>query len=93
MVAWHNNVQFMNTRMNNTIIGAAAVLAAVLAMSSNAAVTWPMEKLLTPPQTYDASAYATNGGVQVTFFEGLPYKGKPSRPACAAVRRSKQIRE
>ena len=66
-------------RMQNTIIGAVAILAAALSMQGNAAVTWPMEKLLAPPQTYDASAYATNGGVQVTFFEGLPYKGKPTR--------------
>ena len=67
------------TGIHNKIIGAAAVLVAALSMETSAAVKWPMETLLSPPQTYDASAYATNGGVQVTFFEGLPYKGKPTR--------------
>ena len=69
------NTRIMNTRITNAILGAAAVLVAALAMEVDAAVKWPMEKLLTPPQTYDASEYATNGGVKVTFFEGLPFKG------------------
>jgi len=42
-------------------------------------VEWPMERLLQPPKTFDASRYATNGNVQVTFFEGLPYRGRETR--------------
>ena len=45
---------------------------------SLAAIAWPLETLFTTPKTFDASAYATNG-VQVTFYEGLPYKGKETR--------------
>jgi len=39
--------------------------------ASVAAVEWPMDLLKTAPRTYDASQYATNTGVQVTFFDGL----------------------
>ena len=56
-----------------------SALLCVVASSASAAVTWPMETLYTAPETFDASVYATNGGVKVTFFEGLPFKGKPTR--------------
>ena len=65
-------------QMELTRLFAAGLLAAFAAWPSGAAVTWPMERLRTPPKTFDASAYATNA-VQVTFYEGLPYKGRETR--------------
>ena len=43
-----------------------------------AAVNWPLETLRTPPRTFDASQHSTNG-VRALFYEGLPYRGKPTR--------------
>ena len=68
----------MSFRISKTGVCAAAFAVAFINVSP-AAVTWPMELLKTAPQTYDASKYATNTGVQVTFFDGLPFKGKPTR--------------
>ena len=68
----------MSFRISKTGVCAAAFAVAFINVST-AAVKWPMELLKTAPQTYDASKYATNTGVQVTFFDGLPFKGKPTR--------------
>jgi dipeptidyl aminopeptidase/acylaminoacyl peptidase len=68
----------MTFRILKTGVCAAAFAVAFINVST-AAVKWPMELLKTAPQTYDASKYATNTGVQVTFFDGLPFKGKPTR--------------
>jgi len=44
-------------------------------------VSWPMERLKSPPRVHDASTYRTNG-VEVAFLEGLQYKGRPTRIFC-----------
>lgn len=59
----------------------AATLAAAICLSAAAAQPrpqWPMGVLLKTPRTFDASAYATNA-VKTIFYEGLPYKGRPTR--------------
>jgi dienelactone hydrolase len=41
-------------------------------------VLWDIQKLSRAPQTYPAPELASDG-VQALFFEGLPWKGKPTR--------------
>ena len=57
------------------------VFAENLVEVSPSKVSWPMEKLKTTPEVFDASEYATND-VEVAFLEGLSYKGKPTRIFC-----------
>jgi|GEM_PF-252647 len=45
---------------------------------SAADIPWNLDQLSSPPKTCDASAFATNG-IRAVFFDGLPWKGKPTR--------------
>jgi len=69
----------MKHAITNAVHAAAALFA--LSLSSFAAPPrpqWPVETLFKTPRTFDASAYATNS-VNAVFYEGLPYKGRPTR--------------
>ena len=39
---------------------------------------WNLEKLSQPPQTYPAPDWK-EAGVEALFYDGLPWKGKPTR--------------
>jgi hypothetical protein len=39
---------------------------------------WNLDRLPQPPKTYEAPEFATNG-VRAIFFDGLPWKGQPTR--------------
>ena len=64
--------------MKTNLILAAALAAATSTFAAPARPQWPIEKLFRTPKTFDSSAYATNS-VKTVFYEGLPYKGKPTR--------------
>jgi cephalosporin-C deacetylase-like acetyl esterase len=49
-----------------------------LAQPEHVQVTWDMQKLSVAPQTYPASDFHAQG-VRALFFQGLPWKGKPTR--------------
>lgn len=36
-------------------------------------------KLTAPPETHDAEGFASDGRMKAIFFDGLPWKGKPTR--------------
>ena len=55
-----------------------AVFLCVAAMRGQAAMPWDREALFKAPQTFDAPEYATNG-VKALFYEGVPFRGKPTR--------------
>ena len=58
---------------------AVLLLAAVLPMLPVlGGIDWPLATLQAVPETYDASDYRTDG-VQVLFYRGLDYKGRPTR--------------
>lgn len=44
-------------------------------------IAWPMDELRKTPTCHPAAAYETNG-VKVAFYDGLPYRGKPTRIFC-----------
>jgi len=66
----------MKCRLSFVVCFAWVSLAAALAAWGE--VTWPMRTLLSVPETYDASAYATNA-VRTVFYRGLDFQGKPTR--------------
>jgi len=41
-------------------------------------LVWDLDKLFAPPKTYPAPEWEANG-VKAMFYEGLPYKGNPTR--------------
>jgi dienelactone hydrolase len=56
-----------------------ALLALILASTLHAAdIPWNFDQLSQPPKIYNAPAFATNG-IRAVFFDGLPWKGKPTR--------------
>src|ERR1043165_853037 len=59
----------------------AALIAMALlphAAAGTATPVWDLQKLSQPPKVYDAPDQKADG-VRGLFFEGLPYKGKPTR--------------
>lgn len=63
------------------LAAAAALLSAAAYAAPPAAkpaVTWDLAALSKPPQTYPAPGFEAKG-VKALFYDGLPYKGKPTR--------------
>ncbi|MBI5397742.1 MAG: prolyl oligopeptidase family serine peptidase [Verrucomicrobia bacterium] len=52
--------------------------AALAAESKSAAIPWNLRALSKPPATHPAPGFETNG-VRAVFFDGLPWKGQPTR--------------
>lgn len=50
----------------------------LLSFASQDVMPWKLDVLYSIPKVYDASAYATND-VKALFFEGVPFKGRPTR--------------
>ena len=42
-------------------------------------VSWPMERLVQPPRTFETPAEMKTNGVETVFLEGEPYHGQPTR--------------
>jgi dienelactone hydrolase len=56
----------------------AVLLSAALGAADAAAFPWDFEKLSKPPATYPAPGFEAKGA-RALFYDGLPYKGKPTR--------------
>ena len=55
-----------------------ALLSAMIAVAEDPRPVWDMEKLSHAPQIFPAPGFE-RPGLKALFFEGLPYKGKPTR--------------
>ena len=60
------------------VVFLAAAVACLSAQQENLQVTWDMQKLSVAPAVYPASDF-NEPGVRALFFDGLPWKGKPTR--------------
>lgn len=67
--------------MNARLLHAAVLLtvAAAVAAEKPAKMPWDLRRLSKPPRTHEAAGFAETNGVRAVFFDGLPWKGKPTR--------------
>lgn len=62
----------------NRILLCGLLFCGALQAGDDTKTVWDFQKLSTPPKTYDAPGQKADG-VRALFFEGIPYKGKPTR--------------
>lgn len=60
------------------LLACCLLLSCVFTSAADAAPPWDIQKLSQPPKVFDAPDQKADG-VRGLFFEGLPYKGKPTR--------------
>lgn len=65
-------------RVLTVLVAGAALLAQIPGVHAAELMPWNLQQLSRPPATFNASAHSTNG-VEAIFYEGLPWRGKPTR--------------
>ncbi len=68
----------MSSSRVTTTIALTFFFAGLSCVAATASLPWDIQSLSVAPKTYDDPAHSTND-IKASFYEGLPWKGKPTR--------------